>query len=558
MVRRHHWLYGVCAVFTLLVMACSGSTNNPAPTNAPSSLGTTTGGSQLVQGTATPSAEKPKRGGVFRHAEIRDPATPGGLDPHTNFDPTTLWGVWANVSNGVMKRGAFNSVLPDLAEKYTVSSDGKEWTFNLRKGVKFQNVEPVMGREFTSDDVKYTIERFSSPDPNFGRNKDFALVDKIDLPDKSTVKFTLKEASALFLNLISDPYVLIVPKELVDKYGDKTAGGRLIDKAVGTGPYILKEYKKDVGTVLERNPDYWDKDNAGWFDRIEYKVIPDEQQRLNAFRGGEIDILTVSRKEQADTLAKLPNTRVKTYLSGSPFSLAPNNSVAPWNNVKVRQALRYALDVQEFIDVALQGGGEQLTGPVPLAWKEYALPKDQYAPKRDLNKARQLLKDSGVALPIKTTLNSTAGINQLVDNAQIIKKQLAEVDIQVEIKELPFGDWYASYFGSQFELFNGVDLAFADPGVGLATRFSTGGVSNGHKYSNPQVDQLLQKQAVATSVEDRKKLILDAQKIIWDEAGTLPLYSTQNFYFEYNYMRGYEPSDAYAYWQWGQTSYFNK
>src|SRR5713226_1630003 len=201
-------------------------------------------------------AQPPKRGGVLRLAEREAP----GLDPHLSISFLTHSYVSLTYShlvrfpNGPEQKSPTDfSILPDLAETWTVSKDGKVYTFNLRKGVRFHNKPPVNGREVVAEDVKYSLERFMAKS---GFRDRFAPVQAIDVADRHTVKITLKEPYAPFLNHLANPsFCAILPKEAEDKFTDFNHP----DAVIGTGPFVLKSYEKGVRVVFEKNPDYFMK-----------------------------------------------------------------------------------------------------------------------------------------------------------------------------------------------------------------------------------------------------------------------------------------------------------
>jgi len=201
-------------------------------------------------------AQTPKRGGVIRIAEREAP----GLDPHLTISFLThsymslAYSQLVRFPNGPEQKSPTDfTIVPDLAEKWTVSKDGKVYTFSLRKGVRFHNKPPVNGREVTADDVKYSLERFMAKS---GFRERFEPVQAIDAVDRHTVRITLKEAYAPFLNHLASPsFCAILPREAEDKFKDFNHP----DAVIGTGPFVLKSYDKGVKMVFERNPDYFMK-----------------------------------------------------------------------------------------------------------------------------------------------------------------------------------------------------------------------------------------------------------------------------------------------------------
>ena len=203
--------------------------------------------SVLVLASLAQAGAQPKRGGVIRIAEREAP----GLDPHLSISFLThsyvslAYSQLVRFPNGPEQKSPTDfSILPDLAEKWTVSKDGKTYTFNLRKGVKFHNKPPVNGREVTADDVKYSLERFMAKS---GFNTRFEPVSAIDVVDKHTVRITLKEPYAPFLNHLANPsFCVILPREAEEKFKDFNHP----DAVIGTGPFVVSDYRPRSAIVL--------------------------------------------------------------------------------------------------------------------------------------------------------------------------------------------------------------------------------------------------------------------------------------------------------------------
>src|SRR5262249_31295701 len=201
--------------------------------------------------------QTPKRGAVIRIGE-REAV---GLDPHLTIEFLThsyvslAYSQLVRFPNGPEQKSPTDfSIVPDLAERWTVSKDGKVYTFSLKKGVRFHNKPPVNGRELTAEDVKYSLERFMAKSSFRDR---FEPVSAIDVADRYTVRISLKEPYAPFLNHLATPsFCAILPREAEEKFKDYNHP----DAVIGTGPFVLKSYDKGVRAVFERNPNYFTKD----------------------------------------------------------------------------------------------------------------------------------------------------------------------------------------------------------------------------------------------------------------------------------------------------------
>ena len=243
-------------------------------------------------------AQQPKRGGVLRVAEREAP----GLDPHLSISflahsyVSLSYSLLVRYPNGPeQKHPADFSIVPDLAEKWTVSKDGKVYTFSLRKGVRFHNKPPVNGREVTADDVKYSLERFMAKSAFAPR---LEPVTSIDVVDKYTVRIALKEPYAPFLNHLANPsFCAILPREAEEKFKDFNHP----DAVIGTGPFVLKSYEKGVRVVFERNPTYFMK-GLPYLDGVSIDITPDAAARVAVLRAGKAIDATLPDYRELDRL----------------------------------------------------------------------------------------------------------------------------------------------------------------------------------------------------------------------------------------------------------------
>src|SRR6267378_4723766 len=287
---------------------------------------------------AAPSADAqtPKRGGVFRVAEREAP----GLDPHLSISFLThsyvslAYGQLVRFPNGPEQKSPTDfSILPDLAEKWTVSKDGTLYTFHLRKGVHFHNKPPVNGREVSAEDVKYSLERFMAK-PSF-RDR-FEPVQAVDVVDRYTVRITLKEPYAPFLNHLANPsFCAILPREAEDKFKDFNHP----DAVIGTGPFVLKSYEKGVRVVYERNPTFYMK-GFPYLDGATIDITPDAAARLAVLRAGKAELPHVwgwiSPEEARSLKQTTPDMMVTPYRVIGQGFIYMRTDQPPFNDVRVR------------------------------------------------------------------------------------------------------------------------------------------------------------------------------------------------------------------------------
>ena len=405
----------------------------------------TLGGLTLAGATLAPTstrAQAPKRGGTLS-VRAWDP-------PH--FDPMLTVSYKTHVAlsfthSRLLKHRAGPGVQPgtfpiegDLAESWTQPNE-TTYVFKLRRGVRWHPKPPVNGRELTADDVVYSVERFLQVKGNANAYM-LRAVDKVEAVDRHTVRFTLKEPFAWFLDMLANPLaVAIVAKECVEKFGDL----KKPEAVVGTGPWMLDSYRPNVGMTFVRHPQYF-VPGLPHIDRVELFVDEDNASRMAAFLTGKYDLgweyqATINRTDWVqikDTLKqRRPNLRTLEFPSNVMPHVSMRTDQPPFNDVRVRQAMSLALDRPAIIDSVYEGVGV-VNPPVPAALREWTLPIDQLGEgaryyKHDPAEAKRLLAAAGHPNGFPMSLCFTDyGSTVAVDYAQLVVKNLREVGINAQ------------------------------------------------------------------------------------------------------------------------------
>jgi len=492
----------------------------------------------------------------------------GTTDPHrASFAAPN--GFTQQSVNQVVKRNLHSGkyeIIPDLAESWQASSDGLTYTFKLRKGVKFQNLPPVNGREFTADDVEYMIKRISA-DPAivldkwkelFTRRSDFTSVTSIQKPDKYTVVIKLSQPDAVFMHNMATLGTIIIPKEMIDENPDKL----IQDKIIGTGPFICKEYVPDVRQYCDRNPDYWKKDQYGtqlpYLDRLEKNFYSggDSSAAIAAFLSGQTDTLAYSitgpSLNETDIATVMKQMKDKVYMisnsSGQFSHLRLNAKRPPFNDPKMRKAVHLAVDRQQIIDAIVPGGAE-ITGLVPPALADagaqsieelmklpgYRQPKDQ-----DLADAKKLVKEAGFE-GVTVDMSFSGATASTGDLAALMKEQFGKIGINVNIKlTANYQDHLNEMLADKFQLTYTGHGASPDFDEYIYKHYHSKGARNYYKFSDPKWDELADKQRFALNEEERKKAVREALAYHAEVVPNVPLYSSlnQNIYRTYTHGFG--------------------
>jgi peptide/nickel transport system substrate-binding protein len=321
-------------------------------------------------------AGPPKRGGMLR---VR------GYDP-VHFDPhqtisfkthTTLSFTYSRLMRHKVgpevRPGTFN-VEPDLAESWE-EVDDTTYVFRLRQGVRWHNKPPVNGRELVAEDVKFTYDRFLTEQGNANRYM-LAAVDRVEVVDRYTVKFLLKEPYVWLVNALAYPWSMwIIAPEVVQQFGDL----KKPETAIGTGPFVLERYEPNVKTIFKRNPEYFRPDQP-YVDGVEWLVLEDDSTGLAMYRTGQIDCgpwhWWSIRQQDVETIKKThPQLTYQDFLSNVTGAIFMRTDMAPFNDVRVRRAISHAIDRQALIEAVWVRG--EPTPALARGLVEWSLPVDQ-------------------------------------------------------------------------------------------------------------------------------------------------------------------------------------
>jgi len=395
---------------------------------------------------------------------------------------------------------------PALAESWEVSDDQLTWTFDLRDGVTFHD-----GSEFTSEDVVYSYRRII--DEQLANAWKFAAITDIAAPDDDTVVITVAQPTPnLLSNLGGFKGMAIVQQENVES-GDITTA------PIGTGPFSVTGYSSGDRITLAANSDYWG--GAPELAGLEYRFISEPATALAALRAGDIHWTDVVPPQQVSELESDDTVQLGLTPSSDYWYLALNEAREPWSDVRVRQALAYAIDRDAIVQAVSHGTAalNQLAIPEQSVWyTEY----DEYS--TDLDTAQALLDEAGFTGGTLDLL-ATSDYPETVTAAQIIASNLEPLGIDVEIRQPDFSTWLDEQNTGNFDMLMMGWLGNIDPDDFYYAQHHTDGASNAQKYSNTEVDALLDAGRIETDPEARKELYAEAATIIADEVSYIYLYN---------------------------------
>jgi len=449
---------------------------------------------------------EPKKGGTFKLGNGHGATT-------DNYDPA----LWTNGFQFDMSVGIFGAQLtqidqktavqPHLAESFEPADGAAKWVFKLRKGLTFHN-----GKTITANDVVETYNYHRGENSKSAVKSVLEIVSDIKADGEDTIIFTLKSGSADFPYITSDYHLPIYPA--------KDGGGMEWEKGISAGPYILESYEPGVQVTAKRNPNYH-KSDAAWFDSVQMLAIVDVTARTNALSAGEIQYMNRIDLATIDLLKQNPNLEI-TNLTGFGHYIAPMDvRAAPFDNVDVRTAFKWAINRQELVDKILLGYGTAGNDdPIAPAIKYATNPEPAY--KYDPDKAKFHLKKAGMETIKIDFSTSNAAFSGAVDAALLMQAQAKAANIDLNVIREPDDSywenvwmkkpWCMSYWGGRPTC----DWMFS-------TAYAADAAWNDTFWKNDRFNELLVQARAETDDAKRQAMYAEMQQILHDDGGVVVL-----------------------------------
>ncbi|MDP9436634.1 MAG: ABC transporter substrate-binding protein, partial [Actinomycetota bacterium] len=431
---------------------------------------------------------------------------PDQLDPHkTSAYPS--FQVLENVFDTLVQPGKDLEFEPALAERWETSEDDLTWTFTLRQGVKWHN-----GRDLTADDVVYSYNRIIKE--KLANAFRFQAVKSVAARDPRTVVITLTRPSPnLLASIGAFKGMAIVAKENV-------ADGSITRKPIGTGAFTFGSYAPGDSLRLARNDRWWGGQVA--LDGVEFRFVEEPTVALTNLQGGQVHWTDNLPPQQVEGLAEGDEPVVERTPSNDYWYFAANQARKPFDDVRVRQALAYGIDREAITEAAKFGLATVNQTAIP----EGSAYHSDYAPyTRDVERAKSLLREAGVTGRLPLDLMVTNEYPETVSAAQVMASQLKEVGVDVKIRTLDFAAWLDQQGKGNFDVFLLGWLGNIDPDDYYYAQHHTGANFNFQKFSDPEVDRLLDEARRTVDEEQRKRLYDDAVKRIVDAGSYVYLYN---------------------------------
>lgn len=489
--------------------------------------------------TASPGVTEtraPKKGGTL---------TSAGSATGLHYDQHQLPGIAGDgsVYNQLFKLGPGQKVINDLAEGYE-NPEPNVYVFTLRQGVKFQDLPPVSGRPMTAEDVVYTIDRSRTNNPAFSNRWMWTSLASLQAVDPVTVKATFAQPFAPALYHFAAPSMGVIAREVVDQFGDlKDAKSR-----IGTGPFILKEARKDELVTHKRNPGYFDP-ALPYLDEIQSPIIPDRLGRIVALRTGQVDMIPwqsgIADIEEAKR--GMSNVTVTTRPSDAVTALGFNHASGVLGDERIRQAIAFAIDHLELIRAAGGDGAGVLRGFTHPNGPPFALPESEVADfmKPDPAKSKQLLSAAGQEnLQLSVTVSSTD--TTALDLAAVMQQQLNKVGIKLNIDPQESATYVRKLATKTYELvWIGAWTPALDPAQQFHGSLRSDAAQNWWNAKVMEMNEIDDRQVVELDPAKRALIVQDMERLNFRKVIALPLYVLNGWIAMKDYVKDYDHMRAF-------------
>lgn len=449
------------------------------------------------------------------------------MDPNTAESAATRELLF-NVYDGLVKPDTAGNLNGAVASEWTVSDDGTVYSFTLREGVLFHDGTPV-----TAEDVKYSIERYRDSVTGGSLVSAFEAVDHVDIVDDTHVDVVLKAPDTDFLAYFT---IGITPAAVADLDADP----------VGCGPYKFVSRSPLENVVLEKFDGYWDAAGAAHIPTIIFKVVSNTDSIGMELAGGSIDLFYRTPETQ---LKQLPGGAFTVYEGGMNLvqALYLNNAVAPFDDVRVRQALAYAIDPQEIMDYVSGGKGEEVGSSMYPAFSKYFMPELNDVYNQNLDEAERLLREAGYENGFTFTIQVSSAHPQHIETSEVLKEQLAAIGVTVNIQQIEWSSWLSDVYSARdFEAtVVGLD-ASALNAPSMLSRFASDAGNNFVNFSSAAYDETYARARAAIDDAEKTELYKECLRILAEECASVYIQDLPSFVVLASRFTGYEFYPLYA------------
>ena len=491
MITRRHGRKKICAlltvVLTTLTVALSGCSSDKAGDSANNS------------GAGSSAASEQVNAGDTSKLIVGIPQDIDSLDPHHMTGAGTKE-VMFNVFEGLVKPDENGNLNPAVASEYTISEDNKVYTFTLRDGVKFHD-----GTDVTAEDVKYSLERNAGVDGSEPLISSFSEIESVNIVDDKHVEVVLNKADS---ELLPQFTVAIIPK----------ANANPETNPIGTGPYKYVSNAPQESLVVTRFDDYWGE--KAFIKDVVFKIEANSDAIVLDLEGGSIDMY--ARIPSAQVAQLSDKFEIYEGTMNLVQALYLNNAVKPFDDVRVRQALCYAIDPQEIMDFVSDGAGTEIGSAMYPAFTKYFLPELNDTYNHDPEKAKALLAEAGYPNGFEFTITVPSNYKQHVDTAQVLVEEFKAIGVTANIQEVEWNTWLSDvYTDKKYEsTVVGFDASTVSAGALLA-RYESTSSKNTFNYSNKDFDEALHKATETADDAQKTEYYKECERILSKDAANV-------------------------------------
>lgn len=491
-------------VFSLVasLCACGGDTGSESGSEVDSSAGQSQDGQNATANSGNAGSGESTDGGEVTVGIAQD--LEDSLDPHLTTAAGTRE-VLFNVFEGLVKPDSEGNIIPAVAESYEISDDGTVYTFTLREGITFHNGDPV-----TVDDVVYSISRCAGllDDGAYSAKSTLASIVSVEATDEKHVVITISECNIEFLASLGTTYAAIIPETYTAQATDP----------VGTGPFRYVSRSPQENFIVERYDGYWGE--PAKLARVTFQIIADPDTLVITLLSGSIDVCAHLTTEQAEAVKGSFDIYEDTMKLVQALYL--NNAVAPFDDIRVRQALCYAVNVDEIIDFVCNGYGVPVGSSMFPAFGKYFEPElaDYYT--YDVAKAKDLLAEAGYPNGFEMSITVPSNYTPHMNTAQVVIEQLKAVGITATLKPVEWETWISDVYNArEFETtICGFDASTMTARA-MLERWTTGYAKNMINFSNEEYDELFAQAVVCTDDAEQTEIYKRMLEILAEDAANV-------------------------------------
>lgn len=459
--------------------------------------------------TAWAAPATPRRGGTLRYGIVQGPAS---LDPHrfAGAPADVLYGMV--YSRLVQLKPDWNGVEPDLAQRWTVSPNGKVHAFSLRPNTRFHDGSPL-----TADDVVFSFERILDPKTGaYARSFLADVVERVTAPDPGTVRVALKKPYAGLMAVLALPTASILSRRWV------SAGANLSVTMMGSGPMKFVSLEPNIRITLAKHDQYFEP-GLPYLDGIVLQFLSDDTARSTALRNASVDFIDYVPWRDLAAIKADSRLRVHSDSESSGIWAFPNLRRPPLDNKMIRQAINWSINRDAILRAVFFGNGAPMDA---IFMPKQSWAYDAEAPKYgyDPDRAKDLIRRSGVSGTLRLELLGAVAARHMSANMEVFQANLRDVGFDVQLRLVEFPDLVKRQFASDYQIVAfGGGPAIADPDFLHAYFHSAGVYAKAMGFDNSQVDHLLEEARTTANTGRRRSLYRQAYGLLYDESPWFPM-----------------------------------